>query len=206
MPEWIANSFAGSLFPVVRDTRAPAFYTVPARGGLYVSINSAEPPVAAAQRVETLRLADGTRIHIDALPPAAEAELPGAALDVPSAQGLRLLRYELTGTDVDWTLTTVWRVDFIDDEVWQRIYTPFVHVHNADGERVRNVHGEGLPGYAWGVGDILVYRMAFDVPPDGAPFELRLGQYDGLHNANVIFTPPDAPPDAVVVLPDRIGE
>ena len=207
MPEWIANSFAGMLFPVIRDTRAPAFYTIPARGGLFVSVNGAEPPpVAAAQRAEELHLADGTRISIDALPPAAEADLPGHPLDVTSEQGLRLLRYELTGAGTDWTLTTVWRVDSISDEVWQRIYTPFVHVHDASGERVRIVHGEGLPGYAWAVGDVHVYRMTFDVPADGAPFELRLGQYDGLHNANLIFTPPDAPPDAVIVLPERIGE
>lgn len=207
MPEWIANSFAGRLFPVLTDTRAPAFYTIPARGGLYITVNGADEPQAeVARRVEERRLADGTRISIDALPPAAEADLPGLVLDVPSQQGLRLLRYDLVGAGTDWALTTVWRVDGIADEVWQRIYTPFIHVHDASGERVRIVHGEGLPGYFWGVGDIHVFRMAFDVPADGGPFELRLGQYDGLHNANLIFTPPDAPPDAVVVLPERVGE
>jgi hypothetical protein len=83
-------------------------------------------------------------------------------------------------------------VDFVAPEVLERIFSPFIHVFDADGSRVVNMNGEGLPGYAWQVGELHLHRMTFSLPSGApGPFTIRLGQYDGLHNSSIIFNLPD---------------
>jgi 4-amino-4-deoxy-L-arabinose transferase-like glycosyltransferase len=199
---WIINSFAGRLFPVVEDTRAPAFNFVPASGGVYIDIAPHIPPIPAmGQRVESFQMPDGHTLTVDYLPPPDAASVPGQRLDVPSQQGITLLSYDLPGEGDTWTLTTIWRVDFVEPEVYERIFAPFLHVHEGD-RGIVNISGEGLMGFLWHPGDLHIHRMTFTLPEDASPpLTLRVGQYDGLHNANVIFTPPDGEPTTVIELP-----
>jgi 4-amino-4-deoxy-L-arabinose transferase-like glycosyltransferase len=205
-PEWTLNSFSGRLFPVIRDTRAPAFSTVPAQGGLYIAIDTIAPPLPyGATRVETLPLSDGKIISFDQFPSAAEVALPEHRLEIPSHQGLTLVGYDLSREQESWTLTTVWRVDFVANEVYERIYGPFLHVIDAEGNQVLNLGGEGLEGARWQPGDLHIHQITFTLPDDApGPFTLHTGQYDGLHNANVIFQLPDGA-NAVITLPETLS-
>lgn len=205
-PEWTLNSFTGRLFPVINDTRAPAFNTVPAQGGLYLTIaEDPPPPPFGATRVESLLLTDGKTITVDRFLPADEVTLPENRLDIASHQGLTLVAYELDQRAHLWNLITVWQVDFVTDEVYQRIYSPFLHVIDSEGNRVLNLGGEGLAGTRWQSGDLHVHQMSFVLPDDApGPFTLRTGQYDGLHNANVTFLLPDGD-NAVITLPESLS-
>ncbi len=200
---WILNSFSGDLFPAWLDTRAPNFHYLPAEGGLYIQISTQDAPQPLGSvRVEQIPLPDGTVIVIDQLPPAGEATLPGTVIDTPTQEGLTLHRYDLQRDDLTWTLTTIWRVDAPPDAVDTLILGPFAHIHDAEGERIINAGGEGLPGYEWRVGDLHVHRMTFTLPPDAqGPFTLRVGQYDGLNNIGLTFTPTGSDPEGAVTLP-----
>ncbi|PJF21628.1 MAG: hypothetical protein CUN56_10100 [Phototrophicales bacterium] len=195
---WIINSFSGRLFTAIRDTRAPDFHYVPARGGLYIQMMSDDAPLPyGAQRLETLMLNDGQQVTVDLLPQAQNLDITGISLNIPTQQGLTLLAYDLWQVGTQWRIRTFWRVDAVPQEVLQHIYAPFVHVFNADGERVAIVDGQGLPGYAWSIGDIHVHEMQFDAPDD---FTLMVGQFDGLHNVGLIFLPPDGEPVSAVTI------
>jgi 4-amino-4-deoxy-L-arabinose transferase-like glycosyltransferase len=202
---WIVNSFAGQLFPVVSDARAPGFHYVPVRGGVYVSSGYGEPPQPlAGERAAVFTLADGYTLAVDVLPPAAELPLPETVLEIPSQQGITFLAYELDTAGEDWTLTTIWRVDAVAPEVHERIFVPFLHVFD-DGRPVLNIGGEGLPGHAWHVGEMHVHRLTFTPPAEASgPLTFYMGQVDGLHNDNVIFLPAEEPPDVVIRLPERV--
>lgn len=205
--EWILNSFAGRLFPVVTDTRAPAFNIVPHAGGAYVTIGAADAvtPPHFATETETIALPDGNILAVSALPSAEALMLPGTALNVPSAQGLTLGSYTLTQEGDTHTLTTYWRVESIAPEVLSLIYAPFLHLIDATGERVAIVDGEGLAGFRWSAGDVHVHQMTFIPPEDSrAPYRLLVGQFDGLHNANIVFLPPTGEPSVVVELPETL--
>ena len=190
---WITNSFTGRLFSSIADTRAPRFYIIPRNGGVYIG----EAPELATH-TDALTLADGTTFPISALPRADSVTIPGTPLNIPSQQGLTLVSYDLTQIDPQTaSLLTVWRVDAIAPEVLEHIYAPFLHVYNGD-ERLLNINGEGLPGYQWSVGDLHIQQMTFTMPETYT--RLLVGQYDGLHNANIIFLPPDADPTVAIEL------
>lgn len=203
---WVINSFSGRVFPTRWDNRAPAFNYIPREGGVYVKLSADEPtPPAGTLNIDALYLRDGTIIHAYRLLPAAAYRLDDdmTPLEVPSEQGLTLLGYGLRSVSRDdgaWELATAWRVDGISPEVPGRVFGPFAHVFDADGQRFLIVDGQPVAGSQWRVGDVHVHRMPFTVTP-GTPFSLLLGQYDGMHNANVIFLPRDAAPTAVLTLP-----
>ncbi len=197
---WILNSFAGQRFGVIRDTRAPAFVALPANGSVYISFEAVMPP--PGDLINTLNLPDSTIYLYDLT----QTVAPGERLDVPSVQGLRLAGYTLTAeTPETWLLETTWQVDHIDQEVYSRIYAPFVHLLDANGERVLNLGGEGLRGDAWRIGWHYRYRIPITPPDDAAgPFRVLVGQYDGLNDANIVFTPTDGEPTVAVELPQTL--
>jgi len=204
-PEWALNSFAGRLFPVIRDTRAPAFNYLPANGGLYITVGAEELPLPfGGIRVATLPLPDGKIITFDQFPPAAEVSLPEHTLNIASRQGITLASYDLSAEGDTWTLLTAWRVDFVAPEVYERIFAPFLHVVDEDGNQALNINGEGMDGFSWRPGDIHIHRITFTLPSDlKRPLSLRIGQYDGLHNANVIFVLPEGD-NTVITLPEML--
>ncbi|MDX1992874.1 MAG: hypothetical protein SF029_10810 [bacterium] len=188
--DWILNSLAGRLFPVVWEANWPTLTILPAAGGVYVAPRPDAPPgIVEARTLNgiTISRADSMRLQW------------AETVELPSQQGLTLIGYTVqpAATPGQWQLESVWRVDGISPEVPDRIFAPFVHVNNETGERVVNAGGAGVAGTLWRQGDFHVHRMTFEVPLP-PPFTLLLGQYDGLHNANIIFLPPGADPTVTV--------
>jgi hypothetical protein len=200
---WILNSFAGDVFDVIRDVRAPEFTILPPEGALYMTLGENAP--VNSEKVEALRLADGTIISLYSLPPADEFTMEGTNLNVPTQQGMTLLGYELDNIANQWTLRTVWRIDSVAPDVLSHIYAPFIHLFDAEGKRVAVIDGEGLRGDTWRPGQVHVHEMTFTLPPDApGPFTLRIGQFDGLTGTNLIFLPEDGDPSVTVTLPDAV--
>lgn len=204
---WIVNSFAGRVFPAVWDTRAPSFYTLPANGGLMIRLSTDAPPVVneSTERV-SLSQRDEAFMWIDVLPPVQAITLSGETLDIPTAQGLTLHRYDLVALDdTTWEIVTHWRVDAPPDEAVEWILQPFIHVFDAEDTQVVNVSGEGLPGFRWSVGDLHVHRSTFTLPQDATgPFTIQVGQFDGGQNTRLTFLPPDAEPTTALLLPETL--
>ncbi len=185
--EWILSSFSGETLDFVRDARAPAFNIIPPRG-MYVAAYG-----AAAQGVEplgsegqvALHLADGSLIAITQL--SQEAAREGTPVDAPSDQGIALVGYRLAQTGEAWTLTTFWQITERVAGIDGRLFAPFAHIFDAEGSRVLIVDGQAVPGYEWRAGDLHAHRMSFTLPEKGAPFTIRIGQYDAGANLNAIF-------------------
>jgi hypothetical protein len=102
-------------------------------------------------------------------------------------------------------MTLYWRVESRAPEIDQRLFAPFAHIFDADGNRVLVVDGQPVPGYEWQVGDAHIHQMMFELPTDApAPFTIMVGQYDAGNNANVIFNLPNGTTNATVTLPETI--
>ena len=194
--EWTLNSFAGTTFPLVRDTRAPDFSIVPRSGGAYVVGHITAPdtwtPPAFTTQHETIPLPGGGLLTVDFYPPdAAQNITPDETLNIASEEGLSLVGYTLTRHPA---LTTYWRVDSLSTERANWYFMPFAQVFDDDGTQTGVIEGEMVPGAEWRVGDIHVHRM--ELPPETA--EIRLGQFDGTRQRNMIFLPDYEP---LVTLP-----
>ena len=201
---WTLQSFAGRMFFFARDARAPDLTIIPAQGGAYVRLGEDAAPYGSVPAA-TIHLADGTDIHVDRFAPAAEIDLPDNRLDIPTEQAITLLAYDLQQESGSYQLTLAWRVEAYNMEVLNRIYGPAVHVFDADGEQVLNLGGAGLQGHNWHPGDVHIHQIAFAFPPDAAgPFTLKVGQYDGVHQASLVFLLPE--PDIFVTLPEIIEQ
>ncbi|MDX2075012.1 MAG: hypothetical protein SFZ02_01165 [bacterium] len=196
MPEWVMNTFAGRTFPLIRDNRAPSFAIYPADGGAYITVGN-DAPLNFSEK--TLDLTDGTTIYIYHLPSHEQIlDMVSVRMDVPTTQGLRLIGYTLT----EDAIQLFWQVDFIAPEVKDLILGSFVHVYNAQNERVINTGGSALEGWRWHVGDMFVDDIPLDFPADGSPFIIQFGQYDGVHGVNLQFDFPndDLPASTVMVI------
>lgn len=197
--QWILNSFAGELFTVSWDTRAPAFNFVPHEGGLYVDIGDLPPLPHGAGEITRLALADDSQLLVAQIIPAEDYPLDPNRVEIPSQQGITLADWSLENVaGDDYLLTTVWRVDAIGDEVANRLFAPFAHLFNTAGERILITDSPPVPGPVWRVGDIHVHAMPFTAPE--TPFTVLVGQFDGGNNANVVFFPPDSEPTVAVPL------
>jgi len=191
--EWTLNSLAGRTFPLSRDTRAPAVQIIPPAGALY--IQAQYDPVADlpyADRVQTLSLRDCSTLTVDRYSPNTAPQI-GNPLVVASQQGIAFLGYDLTQDEGGVQLTTIRQVESLPPGIENSLYAPFVHVFDSSGARVQIVDGQILAGDAWRAGDIHIHRLTFILPESGAPFTLQIGQYDGVHNQNVIFLPDYTP-------------
>ena len=204
--EWDLSSFSGETLDFVRDARAPAFNFIPPNGGLYVAAYPSEPvtdPLGVDQAVK-LHLPDGTLLVVDHLSQSADRPIT-QNLNIPGDQGITLASYRLGHAGDQWTLTTYWRIDARVDQIDTRLFAPFAHIFDADGKRVLIVDGQSVPGYEWRVGDLHAHRMNFALPTDGvAPYSISVGQYDALHNQNVIFVLPSGEYTPLIPLPDQL--
>lgn len=199
MPEWVMNSFVGYTFALVRDNRAPQFMIYPPEGGVYLTVGEDKPLLVDS---DVLTLSDNTRIYIHRLPPQDRLiDLIDVRWDVPTVQGLRLMGYTLR----DDMIRIVWQVDFVVPEVKNWIIGTFIHVYNADGERIINTSGGALEGWRWRVGEIYIDQIPLDLPKEGAPFTIHLGGYDGVHHVNLQFDfPNDDLPASTAMVIDNI--
>lgn len=197
---WILNSFAGKLFPVSMDTRAPQFNYIPRTGAVYVDVlpldvdeNDAFAPLPAGRSATTWLDLPDARLLIARIMPASDYPISGDVTEIPSQQGITLVDWSLTELENgEVELDTVWRVDFVAEDVPNHLFAPFVHVFNEADERVLIVDGQPVPGPLWFVGDLHIHRFRFT--PPSRPYSLLMGQYDGGNNTNVIFFPPDEEP------------
>jgi hypothetical protein len=197
--EYILNSFAGRAFTSIWDLRAPDFQIVPQAGGLVIQSHPPRTEIAQTPLTtpaETLMLIDGTTITLEALP-RAETITPQTALNLPTAQGITLLGYDLAPADAQWLLTTYWRIDARPAEIDRYTFAPFVHVFNAADENIQIADGAGVAGYLWRVGDVHVHRIRFTAADADS---VRVGQYDAGNAANIIFRLSDGTSDATVLL------
>lgn len=204
--EWFLNSLSGSLFPVDRDLNVNQTTYLPVGGATYLmftknsSVPAPEP--MGALNAATFALSDGAlfrRYRVNLTVPGDQA--------IRSDKGITYLGMSLEqalAPGQTATLRTYWRVDGLLPERGVWLFGPFVHVYDAAGKRVAIGTGAVVPGVRWRMGDIHVQRIALSVPADAAgPFTLQIGQYDGVHNANAIFTLPDGTSSATIaVKPD----
>jgi 4-amino-4-deoxy-L-arabinose transferase-like glycosyltransferase len=206
--EWTLNSFAGRLFPVVRDARAPEFNIIPPSGGVYAALVDEDAPLTAGSASrETWLLRDGTSIAVDALLPGTQiGTLAGwTAVSVPSAQGITLVQYRVVSPgDEQLRLESLWRIDAVTVDSFDLVFAPFTHVFDEADERILIVDGEGVPVFEWRIGDLHYHRMTFRVPA-GEDITLVLGQFDGMRGENVVFLPSDAEPTVTIpIAPDAM--
>jgi hypothetical protein len=165
--EWTLNSFAGTTFPLRRDTRAPRFAIIPRDGGAYVVGHITAPadwqPPAGTTIHKRIPLPGNGLLTVDVYPADATQQIsPAHVVEQSSEEGLTLLGY-------DWeesTLVTYWRVDALvaDANGWQ--FAPFAQVYDEQGERLAVIDGEIVPGRLWRVGD--VHRHEMNLPPETA--------------------------------------
>jgi 4-amino-4-deoxy-L-arabinose transferase-like glycosyltransferase len=197
--EWTLNSLAGTTFPLLRDTRAPDFSIVPREGGVYVFAHADLPldwtGPAYTTIHEQMRLPDGVVLTIDAYPPAAVQQIePQQVIEMSSEEGLTLLgydwmRYAAPLPEDTQSLVTYWRVDHVPDDAAPWFFAPFAQLYNAAGEQVTVVEGAAVQGRDWRVGDVHIHRMT--LPSEAA--SVKLGQYDGTRQRNMIFLPDYTP-------------
>lgn len=197
--EWTLNSLAGTTFPLVRDTRAPAFHIIPRDGGVYV-FPFAELPAnwngpAYTTTHEQLHLPDGVTLTVDAYPPSAAQQVrPQQQLNLASEEGLTLLGYDLVRPDaapnaMQPTLITYWRVDAPTHDTGDWFFAPFAQAYDASDAQIGVVEGAVVPGQEWREGDVHVHNMTL---PAGTT-SVQLGQFDGPRQRNMIFLPDYTP-------------
>ncbi len=194
--EWTLNSLAGTLFPVDRDLNVGQITYVPRGGAVYLFFDTAgrnsAPPTAASDSA-TFTLSDGSAIQRYRVLPEVIAGLSGPT--ITGDQGISYLgaKFEsLPQAAATFSLLTYWRVDVLLPDRTQWLLGPFAHVYDSTGKRVAIASGAVVPGSRWRLGDVHVQRLTAPIPADATgPFELRIGQYDGVHNINVLFTLPD---------------
>ena len=188
--EWTLNSFAGTTFPLMRDTRAPRFTITPRDGGAYVvgHINAPDnwQPPAHTTLHQRIELPSNGLLTVDVYPSDVAQQInPARIVEQASEEGLTLLGYDWEGKE----LTTYWRVDTLpaDVDTWQ--FAPFAQAIDSQANQIRVVEGEIVPSRLWRAGDI--HRHVLTVPSNAV--EIRLGQFDGPRQRNLIFLPDFVP-------------
>jgi hypothetical protein len=196
---WLLNSLRGRLFPVDRQVARDQITFAPVGGGVYLEVVEVVAVAAdemrgttdAADVAETVVwLADGTGI-CGSPAPRAEVYAQGRA-EIPSDLGISYLGAEVITPPVPGgavRLITRWRIAELHPERGGWLLGAFVHVRTATGERVAIGSGAVVPGGGWRVGDVHLVRLDVDIPAEAlGPFTLHVGQYDGVHGLNAIFT------------------
>jgi hypothetical protein len=200
--EWTLNSLAGSLFPVDRDLNTAQITYVPAGGATYLFfVQDRQDPVVpvGADPGVTFSLGDGTAIRKYRV----EAELPAGPI-TPGDKGITYLGMKLDqalqpGTTS--TLLTYWRIDTLQPDRDHWLFGPFVHVYDSTGRRITIASGAVVPGSRWQSGDVHIQRLTLAIAADASgPFTLQIGQYDGVHNANVLFALLDGTQSATIAV------
>ncbi|MCC7206615.1 MAG: hypothetical protein IT323_04875 [Anaerolineae bacterium] len=197
--DWILNSFAGRLFPVIRDTNTAHTTTIPASGGVYLFFAApGAPPQPPRGPADEMRyaLADGSAvIRFTVAVRAIERCTGSAPTAIQSDVGIRFLGYRIEQPLVagrEAVLCTAWRVESLPPGRFEWLYAPFVHVFDASGARVAIGDGASTPGALWRQGDVQLKTIRVTLPGDAAgPFTLRFGLYDGVHGHGATFTLPD---------------
>jgi 4-amino-4-deoxy-L-arabinose transferase-like glycosyltransferase len=203
--EWTLNSLAGSLFPVDRDLNTAQITYSPIGGATYLFLveagQSPLPPVGASN-VATVSLNDGTVVRKYTVKAEIAADLGGPVIS--GDKGIAYLGMTLEQplqAGATSALLTFWRVNDLSQGREQWLFGPFVHVYDSTGKRIVIASGAVVPGSRWRLGDVHIQRITLAIPADArGPFTLQIGQYDGVHNANVQFTLADGTQSATIAV------
>lgn len=221
MDEWTPVTLVGHAIHAEQIAGTDRATLIPPDGALTVTFARdmrapVPPPLYAEPAGAPDVLRDHTVITLWRTTPGAVTIAQPA--DIPSDIDVRFAGWTLTGNLTPGTTATLdlfWRVDALHPERGIWTFVPFAHLYSG-GERVGVFDGTPLPALAWRAGDLLVYRLDVDVPPDAAgPFELRVGLFDavrtredGTPGINAIFQVPDGDTvawQADIVLGDSTG-
>jgi hypothetical protein len=80
-------------------------------------------------------------------------------------------------------------MDAVSDDTANWFFVPFAQVFDENDSQISVVEGKMVPGVEWREGDVHIHRMT--LPPETA--EIRLGQFDGTRQRNMIFLPDYTP-------------
>lgn len=206
--EWIISSLAEKAINYRQEGRLPNIIVVPARGGLVVAAHAPDEDITLvpyAKRVDELLLPDRWVISIDAFEP---DQMRRYIFPTPLAKGekwLSLMDTQFHQEDDIVIVTSTWHVDAIGPELLSRNYAPFIHLFNANNERILIVDGRPIAGYEWEVGDLHIHQMRFALPEGDGPFHLMVGQYDSYLGENIIFILPDGSYTAQIPISSTIS-
>lgn len=190
--EWIPASLAGRTFDHRQDERAPAVLIVPPGGAVVVragrGLDSLPVPPADSWRAA---LPDGVTLALDRLTPDA---VPRDGRVLRGDDGIIPLSARLARAGGGWRAISAWQViEPLPPEASGWLFAPFVHVYNAQGERVLVADGAAIPGYQWRAGDVHLHQIDFALPP-GTPAgrcTVVIGQYDAARARSAIFVTAD---------------
>lgn len=199
--EWTLNSFAGKVFPVDRDINAAQTTYIAPGSAVYLLFGDDQHPITrpiGATDVATFDLKDGSFIERDRVLSSAV----GTQQAISSDRGISYLGWTLETplmAGKSATLLTYWRINSLLAERSGWLFGPFVHVYDAAGQRIAIGSGAVVPGVAWRLHDIHIQRITVALPDNAVgPFTLQIGQYDGVHNLNTIFSLPNGTAAATV--------
>ena len=198
---WIMTSFAGQHFPTLREQLNADLTVYPAAGALFVRSHLAESPVSAlplTERVETLIAPDGLYITLDRYAP---GTLPAAQARIAGERWLSLLDARVQPDGAGLSLELIFQVDAITPELAGYAFSSFVHVYDAQGERVAIVDGAAVDSALWQAGDLHRHLLHLDLSEEGGPFSLHIGLYDGQRQTGLTFILPDGDYVQAVPLP-----
>ncbi len=205
--EWILNSLAGHLFPVDRDINASRILYAPSGGATYLRFGAGKlgaPPEWATQQ-GFVYLVDGSFVVCYRVLPEEIRLRIGTTPPIRGDKGIDYLGWEAENPiqpGATATLITYWEINTLRPERGGWLFGPFVHVFDDAGKRIAIGSGAVVAGERWRQGDIHIQRITVSIPADAAgPFTFQFGQYDGVHNLNVIFSLPEGPSVAIPIKP-----
>ncbi|MBN1681098.1 MAG: glycosyltransferase family 39 protein [Anaerolineae bacterium] len=182
---WTPITITGNQFRVERLTGLDQAVLIPPDGALtilYTRGDTIAPPLGAHPASEPLILRDGAQITFWHTAPADIQ--PDHPAEIPSDIDVTFAGWTLDGMVAPGhtvTLITVWRVETLhpDRGVWA--FAPFAHLIDSSGNKLAVADGRVIPALAWEPGDLLVQRIALDIPAGAAgPFGINVGLFDSV--------------------------
>jgi hypothetical protein len=212
--EWELSTFAGRLFGVdhTTDTRqvliSTSFRSVYLLSDALPEDSILRLPAWSDSAVASYTFADRwtvTRYDVEQKRPLQPFLIPAE-----SAEGLALVGYQwktppTPGQTV--TLWTEWHVTRLENARSEWLFAPFVHVFDSNGKRVAIGDGQVIPGTLWKGASVQFQQIHITIPPEAIPpFRTFVGQYDGTHGKNIIYTIKGCEPSPLLPLIDMRNE
>jgi hypothetical protein len=193
---WILSSLRGTLLNMDAQAAPERALIIPTQGGYYLRFTDAAPD-------SLLRLSDGSGLEVAFVTQASYAL--ERYTPVPSQQGIAFLHAALPTTapqpGARFQIATYWRVERLHPERNTWLLGAFVHVYDATERRIAIADGQVVPGATWRQGDVHLIPITVTLPADATlPLTFHVGQFDGVHQINALFTLPDGSGSPVITL------
>ncbi len=197
----IIGALSGQFVQNLNGLDYPNYVVLPGQDALlYLLFNEAIDPQAFGPHAEamsgrTLEFVNGARATLVRVLPydrSAALALPQVRIDWPSAAGLTLLGYTLSGPIAPGHsigLTTYWRVDDLrrGREEWH--IGAFYQLVDRVGHPIANAESHSQWARRWQEGDVYVERTQLELPADivAGEYQLNVGLFDNVHNQTYEF-------------------